>query len=212
VGNSHLLRGIAVIGALVLSQQALAAYIQIGGGDEPCGSCFGGVYTLSSELLGEDTRAGTETHRVTYTLDLSGYTGSQPTVTGLAYHVTNRPNFVSAVNHMNPTGDSDDWTQMLGNIAQCDGGRGFGGWVCLEFDDGQEIQTGTSTLYSWVSDVTVLSDGLIGTWSIQADFDPHRGMYLSESAAVPIPGALALFATALGLFGIRSRWQKKTAA
>lgn len=209
MGVSHIFRGSIAFSALVLSQAALAGYIQIGG-DEPCpnDSCYGGVYTLGSELLSEDTVAGTETHRITYTLDLSGYTGGEPAVTGLAYHVTNEPSFVSATNVTSPTGGS--WAQELGNIAQCGSGS-FGGWVCLDIDidSGAAIPTGTSVLYSWVSDITVLAGGLIDTWSIQADFDPHRGMYLSESAAVPIPGALALFATALGLFGIRSRWQKK---
>lgn len=180
---------------------ARADLVQIGG--PGCSSCFGGVYTLES-LLVDNSIAGEETWQFTYSVDLSGYTGSTNYIGALAYKVTN--GYISDTVISAPT--SGTWSQISGkNINQCDG-SGMG-WLCSEWVSGTQLLVSTLTTYSWISNITMETGTLLNTWSLQADFDPAQGQLLSEhgtpTTTVPEPGTLALFGLGLTAIGFARR-------
>jgi hypothetical protein len=191
------LLGTSVLGTSV----AKADFIEIGGPD--CGTCFGGIYTLEGLLI-DDSTAGEETWRFTYTVDLSGYTGTTDFVGALAYKVTN--GYISDAVVSAPT--DGVWSQISGkNINQCDG-TGMG-WLCTEWVLGTQLLVSQPTTYSWISNITMVAGTLIDTWSIQADFDPATGQLLSEKAVrVPEPGTLALFGLGLIAMGFARRGKR----
>lgn len=176
---------------------AQADYIEIGGPD--CESCFGGEYTLAGILI-DDSVAGQETWQFTYTVDLTGYTGSTDYIGALAFKVTT--GYISDSVVSDPT--SGTWAQISGkNVNQCDGSGQ--GWLCSEWLSGDQLLVGFDG-YVWTSLVTMEAGTLIDTWSIQADFDPATGQLLSENAVrVPEPGTLALFGLGLIAMGFAKR-------
>jgi len=178
---------------------AQADYIVIGGPD--CGTCFGGEYALQG-ILTDNSVAGQETWQFTYTANLSGYTGSTDYVGALAINVTT--GYISDTLISDPT--SGAWLQRSGlNINQCGSPTGDG-WLCNEWVSGAQLLVSTSTTFSWISQITMETGTLQDTWSIQADFDPATGQYLSEKAVrIPEPGTLAIFGLGLLAMGFVKR-------
>jgi len=179
---------------------AQASIIMIGGPD--CASCFGGVYTVESTLV-DDSTPGEETWQFSYSIDLTGYTGSTDYIGALALKVVNSTGYISDSVLSDPTGGT--WAQISGkNVNQCDGSGQ--GWLCTEWILGDQLLVGFDG-YEWVSNITIVAGSLLDTWSIQADFDPAKGQLLSESASITVsePGTLALFGLGLMAMGFARR-------
>jgi hypothetical protein len=172
-----------------------------------CDSCFGGVYSISADLL---SAAGSqETWRVTYGIDLTGYNGpSEATfVSSLAAKVVSGPNLFdweTVVPDGTPTGGT--WNDTTGNLNSggCDGSGG--GWVCLQWTSGTQLLVGSA--YEWVFDVTIKAGTLMDVASVQANFDPPTGLLMSEKVAVPEGGAVELPMLLTGL-GFLLFWRRK---
>jgi hypothetical protein len=164
--------------------------VQAGEIGPDCSSCFGGIYSVDGVLQSTNDAADTETWRVTYSLDLSGYTGtSTHFVRSLAAQVVSASSFVSASNVFAPT--SGTWTMGSGNVSNvtsssngCSGNTS-NGWVCLAYSSGDRLVVDTETVYSWVFDVTVREGSWRDLVNIQANFDPPTGRFMSETVRVP---------------------------
>jgi hypothetical protein len=173
-----------------------------------CDNCFGGIYSLDAAF--QSTNGTTETWRITYGVDLSGYNGpSNLTYIGaLAAKVSDKLLDSDLVEK--PTGGL--WEQQLGatgNPGCADNPNN--GFVCIAWKSGEQLVFGTSnSIYSWVFDVTIGAGTLkTSDASIKADFEPHKGVLLSQKINVPEGvGELPFLLSASGLFlfwRIRSR-------
>jgi hypothetical protein len=177
-----------------------------------CGSCFGGVYSVSADLL--STAGLQQTWRVTYDLDLTGYNGPSTAtyVSAVAAKVVSGPNLYdweTAVPGGTPTNGT--WVDKTGGLSNggCNGSGG--GWVCLQWTSGAQLLVGSA--YTWVFDVTIQSGTLLDIGSIKADFDPGNGIILSENINVPgvrVPeGGAAELTLLLGGLGLLYVWNIK---
>jgi hypothetical protein len=168
-----------------------------------CASCYGGVYSLGGFLLSSDSTAQTQTYELSYSLDLSKYTGPSGVteVDQIAAKVVSGPNLISSSLVSGPTGGS--WTQLAGNLNSngCTGSGG--GWLCLSYVSGEKLVVGPTGTNSgtWIFDVTVKNGTLMDIASIQANFNPATGVLMSEKIGVPegVPGELPLLLVGLGL-------------
>lgn len=170
-------------------------------------SCFGGVYSLDAFMSG--STATTETWRVTYSLDLSGYTGAVTDfVRSLAIQVVSASNLLSVANVFNPT--TGNWALDSGNVSNvsatsngCSGSTS-NGWICLAYVGQslvapQALTVGQNSTFSWVFDATVKSGSWRDLSSIQANFDPPTGRFMSETVRVPEGFAAELPILLIGL-------------
>ena len=135
-----------------------------------CGSCNGGIYSLTySGVPLPDADPIHETFRITYHMDLTNYTLARGTtfVHEVALKVTSN---VFASSLFSAPGGTGDWTLHSGgiNAGGCSGsGSGF---VCAEFTgagDGLSTVGPPGPTYDWVFDITV-SNGLLLTDPLEA--------------------------------------------
>src|SRR5688572_26373978 len=93
-----------------------------------CGSCFGGTYTLDAHFL--SSSAGSESWRITYTLETQGVTDADVTYVGsIAAKVTS--NMLAVTTVQNPTSTAGNWTIPSPGGLNSNGCSGSGsGWAC----------------------------------------------------------------------------------
>ena len=200
----------------IASAFLIASALQAGSIGPNCGSCFGGVYTVDATQLADSSQT-TDTWRITYSLNLSQYTGWPiDFVRSLAAQVVSAADFISAGPVFTaPT--SGPWTMTSGNVSNSQGGcsgNTSNGWVCLEYDgsilDWNALRVGTNNTYSWIFDVNVRQNSFRGLVNIQANFDPAIGRFMSESVSVSVPeGNVSELPMLLGGILLLAAWQMR---
>jgi hypothetical protein len=173
-----------------------------------CGTCQGSSYELSYSGSPISTTATTETYRITYTIDTSGYDGPGVYLDTVAFKVANA--LVSADLIAAP-GGVPSWTEMHGGLSAA-GCSGTGsGYDCVRFatqlTNAPAVPGG---IYMWIFDVEVSSGTLftgLDEASVKARYvgsgGAKKGDLVSENISltnVPEPGtALLLVFSSLAL-------------
>lgn len=175
----------------------------------------GAVYTLSFDPTPVSTTSTTETFRITYVVDTSGYDEGDAFLTAISFKVVSAANIVESGTSLVSASaaafadESVAFGPTSANGCQTSGG----GWVCLEDTDNGGVAVPNGTL-SFVFNVEVQTGTLFtGTneASIKALFLDENGSVnsqLSENITlqvIPEPGTLALLGSSLVGFGVWSR-------
>jgi hypothetical protein len=205
----------AVIGLFVSTDSASAGTV-----GPSCGSCYGSIYTLS--YLGQVAESWlTETHRVSLTIDASGFT--EPTsapnqyITSVALKISNLLLWGALESAPGGTGSWNSWFGGL-NANNCSG-AGVG-WFCTQDIQPNAAQTNVANpIYEWVFRLTIAKGTLfLGTdqASIKANYDPVRGMVMSENVTlggeVPEPATISLLAAGIGVWAWSRRRSQSVSA
>jgi hypothetical protein len=180
-----------------------------------CGSCFGATYTLTDLGLQSST-ATTQTFRMSYKINTTGYTGSSSDyIQQVGLKVTSNANsLVSAALVSSPSGT---WAVSLNKNVNNNGCTGNGsGWVCAAGPVNVTVANGST--YTWIFDIVVKNGTLltaVNQASIKANYNPPNGLIVSENitldAAIPEPVSLSLLVGGLGVWGLTQRRRGKTA-
>ena len=203
--------------ALVLSAFGLASASDATPIGPSCGTCQGSTYdlTYSGSPIASDLTPvlgapnGTETFRITYTIDTSDYNGGGVYINTVALKVAS--SFLDATLFSAP-GDPSSWMEMFVglNAAGCSGaGSGYDcvRWATNDLSAAPSVPGGT---YTWVFDILVPTGTLLtgdGQASVKARYADSSGLkvgaLVSESITLstgstptPEPGPIALLVTA----------------
>lgn len=203
--------GLLMGSVLVLGAASSANATPIG---PSCGTCQGSIYDLTYSGSPIATTATTETFRITYTIDTTGYDGGGSFIDAVALKVASF--FVDASLVSAPNGVAA-WTEMRGglNNAGCSGsGSGFDCVMVTASVDLPLVPNGT---YTWVFDVEVPTGTLfvgLDEASVKARYITLEGGVRRKAGAlvsenitlsIPEPGFAILAALAALLGARRSR-------
>jgi hypothetical protein len=191
-----------------------------------CGTCQGSIYDLSysgSPIASDPTPlpnapSGTETFRITYTIDTAGYAGGGSYLDTVALKVAS--SFLDA-SLVSAPGGVAVWAEMSGglNAAGCSGSGS--GYDCVRWATTQTLAPAVpGGPYVWVFDVTVPTGTLFtgaNESSVKARYVNGLGrkvgdlvsenITLSVTTVVPEPGTAVLVATAL--LGLAARGRRR---
>ena len=144
--------GLAVCGSLWLASTAGATPI-----GPSCGTCQGSIYELSYSGAPIATTATTETFRIKYTIDTTGYSGPGQFLDAVALKVAS--SFVDATLVTAP-GGVGNWIEMTGGLANA-GCTGSGsGFDCVMVALIANALTVPAGVYTWEFDIEVLTGEL----------------------------------------------------
>ena len=179
-----------------------------------CGTCQGSIYELSYDPTPVATTATTETWRVSYTIDTSGYSGTGVYINTVALKVSS--SFVDA-NLVTAPGGVSLWNEMRGglNAAGCSGsGSGFD---CVAFHANLSLAPSVpGGTYTWEFDIEVATGGLFtgaDQASVKARYVSSTGLkvgaLVSENITLSVPEpATALLLTAQAAF-VPIAWRRR---
>lgn len=202
---SRLSLGAAVLFVALAAAQADATAI-----GPSCGTCQGSIYDLTYDPTPVATTATTETWRITYTIETSGYNGTGAYINTVALKVSS--SFVDATLVTAPGGVAL-WNEMSGglNAAGCSGAGS--GYDCVAFHAAitlaPSVPGGT---YTWEFDIEIANGGLLtGTdeASVKARYVSSTGLkvgaLVSENItlSIPEPGTALLLAGPALVAGVR---------
>jgi hypothetical protein len=181
-----------------------------------CGTCQGSVYDLTYDPTPVATTATTETWRITYTIDTSGYAGTGVYINTVALKVSS--SFVDA-NLITAPGGVSLWSEMRGGLAAA-GCTGSGsGFDCVAFRApialAPSVPGGT---YTWEFDVEIETGGLLtgaGEASVKARYvngtGTRVGALVSENITLSVPEpAAALLLAAESAFLKIFAWRRRS--
>ncbi|MBK9170123.1 MAG: hypothetical protein IPM24_22040 [Bryobacterales bacterium] len=189
---------------MVVSAMAVTPLTAGSIGPSNCGSCFGNEYVL--DHFGQTDQTGdTETHSFRLTINMISPASSVlgQYVGAVAVKVTTSVISAQLLDAPLP-GTWDLKGAVLNSPVPRDCGQpsSGSGWVCFDstVPNGAEVVQGAS--YSWAFLVTMAKDTLLGTASIQADYDPARGRITSEALTVPEGDSIEIPFLLGGLVGL----------
>jgi PEP-CTERM motif len=177
-----------------------------------CGTCQGSTYEISYSGTPIATTATTETWRITYTIDATGYSGGGTHLDTVALKVSS---MLVGATLVSAPGGIGLWNETLGglNASGCSGaGSGFD---CVE-----ATAVGTSPVvpgfvYTWVFDLEMATGALFtGTdeSSVKARYVDDGGIKVGDLVSenitltlVPEPSTAALVLLGAALLGARRR-------
>ncbi len=178
-----------------------------------CGSCYGGTYTLTNlGLLG--STATTETYRIQYDINTSGYTGAATDyIQSVAIKVSSGPVWASLFSAPGGVGIWRVFSNRGLNNSNCSSGGT--GYVCAQ-DGNFAIANGTT--YTWVFDVIMARGSLlsgVNAASIKANYNPPSGIIVSENITlggqIPEPASVSLLMGGIGIWGYSRYRARKNA-
>jgi hypothetical protein len=177
-----------------------------------CDTCQGSIYSLSYSGSPIATTATTETFRITFSIDTSGYDGGGTKINTVAVKVSS--SFLDAVLVSAPGGVAG-WIEMLGglNAGGCSGsGSGYDCVRVATFENAPLVPGGT---YLWVFDIEIPTGSLFtgaGAASVKArygDADSAKvGALVSEGITLGVPEPVLGSLVAVG--GIHAVWRRRT--
>jgi hypothetical protein len=177
-----------------------------------CGTCQGSIYELTYDPTPVATTAATETWRIAYTIDTSGYDGTGVYINTVAMKVSS--SFVAA-SLVDAPGGVGNWIEMSGGLAAAGCSGSGSGFDCVAFRVAIALApTVPGATYAWAFDVEIESGGLFtGTdeASVKARYVSSTGLkvgaLVSENLtlSVPEPSAAFLLAGATVVGGRRRR-------
>jgi hypothetical protein len=156
-----------------------------------CDTCQGSIYSLTYSGTPIATTATTETFRITFAIDTTGYDGGGTNLNTVALKVSS--SFLDAALVSAPGGVAS-WVEMFGglNAAGCSGsGSGYDCVRVANFANAPLVPDGT---YVWVFDIEVPLGGLF-TGGEQAsvkarygdDYSAKVGALVSEGITLGVP-------------------------
>jgi hypothetical protein len=206
VGFGGFLRHATALGALAMLAAGTASADPIG---PDCGSCQGGIYTLEAISTPIATTATTQTFRITFTIDSSGYNGAGIGVDTVAVKVTSGPDgLITGALIAAPSGPAN-WNNFIDmglNAAGCsNGGSGFD---CARVKVGGSVPAVGGTL-AWQWDLemdtgTLLNDPFAASVKVRY-VDALRakaGALVSEGITLQPNGTVVPEPASLGLMGL----------
>jgi hypothetical protein len=177
-----------------------------------CGTCQGSIYEITYEGAPVASTATTDTWRITYTIDTSGYDGGGLYLDAVSIKVSSS---IVDVDLFDAPGGTSNWLELLGglNNSGCSGsGSGFDCVTAIALDSSIAVPGG---VYTWVFDIEIESGGLflgVDQSSVKARYvNASRrkvGDLVSESITlgiVPEPGTLLLAGLGLGMLSAAAR-------
>jgi hypothetical protein len=177
-----------------------------------CGTCQGSIYSLTYSGSPIATTGNSETFRITFTIDTSGYNGGGTNINTVALKVSS--SFLDAELVSAPDGVAS-WVEMFGglNAAGCSGsGSGYDCVRVANFADAPLVPGGT---YVWVFDIEVPTGDLFtgeGQASVKArygdEFSAKVGALVSEGITLGVPEPLLGSLLAIG--GKLAVWRRRT--
>ena len=149
-----------------------------------CGTCQGAIYDLTYSGSPIATTATTETFRITYTIDTTGYNGPGTYLDAVALKVAS--SFVDATLVSAPNGPAA-WTQLFGGLANA-GCTGSGsGFDCVMVTANVNLLLVPNATYTWEFDIEVatgsLFDGLDEA-SVKARYVNFNGFVRQKAGAL----------------------------
>ena len=181
-----------------------------------CGTCQGSIYDISYSGSPISTTATTETFRITYTIDTTGYNGSGTYLDAVALKVAS--SFVDATLVSAPNGVAA-WTEIFGGLANA-GCTGSGsGFDCVAVTANVDLLLVPNATYTWEFDIEVATGSLFDGSdeasvkaryvNLNGNMRQKAGALVSENMTLSIPepsAVLLLVAGALG--GLARRRQR----
>jgi PEP-CTERM motif-containing protein len=177
-----------------------------------CGTCQGSIYEISTTTTPLSSTLTTQTWRITYTIDTTGYNGGGTHLDSVALKVSSA---LLAATLVSAPGGVGQWVETLGGI-NAGGCSGSGGG----FDCAEATSVGTSPVvpgstYTWIFDLTMSTGGLLtgtGQSTVKAryvdDAGSKVGALVSEGITltiVPEPSTAVLLVIGGTLLGARRR-------
>ena len=168
-----------------------------------CGTCQGSIYDLTYSGSPIATTATTQTFRITYTIDTSGYNGTGVLLDAVALKVSS--SFLNA-DLVSAPGGVADWKKMSGGLSAAGCSGSGSGFDCVAVKALVSAPLVPGVTYAWVFDIEVANGGLFtGTdqASVKARYvasnGVKRGALVSEgiTLSVPEPRMAALLLLAL---------------
>ncbi|RIK89927.1 MAG: hypothetical protein DCC71_25765 [Proteobacteria bacterium] len=175
-----------------------------------CGTCQGSIYEISYDGAPIASTATTETWRITYTIDTSGYAGGGTRLDTVALKVSAQ--LVDADLVAAPGGVAL-WNEFLGGLNANGCGGAGGGFDCVEATSVGVSPVVPGGVYTWVFDLE-MATGVLATGtdeaSIKARYVNEAGVKVGDLVSenvtltlVPEPSTLLLLAA--GIAGLAPR-------
>ena len=142
-----------IVLALVLASPANATPI-----GPNCGTCQGGIYTLTYNTVPVSQTATTVTYQVTLTINTTGYNGGGVAIDNVAVKVSSS---LSAATLVSAPGGVGMWNLTVGGIS-ASGCNGSGsGFECADATANTAAPLPHSGTYSWVFNLTMPTNSLL---------------------------------------------------
>jgi hypothetical protein len=180
-----------------------------------CGTCQGSIYELSYSGVPIATSATSETWRITYTIDTTGYDGGGVRLNTVALKVSAE---LLSADLISAPGGTANWIEMIGGLnANGCSGSGSG------FDCAKATSVGTSPVvpggvYTWIFDLEIATGGLftgLDASTVKARYVfsngnkagalVSEGITLTLVTLVPEPSTALLVLLGAALLGARRR-------
>jgi hypothetical protein len=192
----------------------------IGGPGSTCGSCQGGVYTLTYDGTAlPDADPLHETYRVTLTVDTNTYTGGGAAIAATSVKVASAIIFGGSSLFAAPGGLAN-WSLVDGGIAAAGCSGAGSGFLCADYV-GAGAGAAVGGILGWVFDIQVNNGALFTDLlesSIKVEYvnsaGDKVGALVSENITlqvppppllIPEPGTLSLLGLGLVALGLRRR-------
>jgi hypothetical protein len=173
-----------------------------------CGTCQGAIYTLEYDgaPISVDIPNGTETFRITLTIDTSGYNGGGINLNAVAIKVSS---MLVGMSLFDAPGGAGNWTTWMGGLNANGCSQSGSGFECA-YAGYYDVPVPNATPYTWVFDLEMDTGALFTTpfsSTIKVRYVDAQGEKVGDLVSegitlqvIPEPASAAL--VAVGLLGL----------